>query len=87
LDDSHAASLVAVSTEPDTGEGERLIDQDLGRIAKTLVAATIIQYPVRYVGINDSRWHENADFVAHARMDIPRLLQEIGRLRERQTGS
>jgi hypothetical protein len=84
LDDTHAASLIAVSTEPDTGKGERLLEksEELERISKTLVAAVLIQYPVRYVDMDDALWHENAEFVAHARVDVPRLVQEIARLRE-----
>ena len=46
-------------------------------------AATVIQNPERYVDIADHRWDENADFIAHAREDIARLLDEIERLRAR----
>lgn len=76
LDDTHAMGLVAVSTVPDTGWGERWPEFDHGEI----VAATLIQAP-RYVDVADQRWDENAAFIAHAREDVPRLLAEVERLR------
>jgi len=69
LDDDHAANLVAVATAPDAVA------------AGDLVAATLIQFPNRYVDVADGRWDENAAFIAHARQDIPVLLAEIRRLR------
>ncbi|MEV0374509.1 hypothetical protein AB0I10_32785 [Streptomyces sp. NPDC050636] len=45
-----------------------------------MVAATLIQHP-RYIDVADERWDENAEFIAHAREDVPRLLAEITRLR------
>ncbi|WP_329089577.1 hypothetical protein [Streptosporangium sp. NBC_01469] len=77
LDDEVAMSLVAISTVPDTGHGERWPDFDHHEI----VAATLIQHP-RYVGVADGRWDENAQFIANARQDIPRLIAEIKRLRQ-----
>jgi len=76
LDDDHAMSLVAVSTEPDTGLGERWPDFDHA----TMIAATLVQQP-RYVDVADERWNVNATFIAAARTAIPRLLAEITRLR------
>ena len=76
LDDDYAACLVTVSTEPDTGEQERWPDFH----ATTIVAATLVQSPLRYVDVADQQWDENADFIAHARTDIPRLLAELRRL-------
>jgi hypothetical protein len=67
--------LVAISTIADTGLGERRPDFDHHHI----VAATLVQQP-RYVDIADERWDENADFIAGARQDIPRLISEIRRL-------
>jgi hypothetical protein len=83
LDDSHAARLVAVSTHPDTDKGERLLPghPELNEISQTLVAATLVQHPIRYVFIADERWHENASFIANARVDVVRLLNEVKRLR------
>ena len=77
LDDTHATSLVAISTTPDTGHGERWPEFEHGEI----VAATLIQNP-RYVDVRDQKWDENAAFIAHARQDLPRLLGEITRLRD-----
>ncbi|MEV6205670.1 hypothetical protein [Kitasatospora sp. NPDC051914] len=76
LDDDHAMNLVAISTVPDTGRGERWPGFDHGQN----VAATLVQQP-RYVDIADERWDENAFFIANARQDIPRLIAEVRRLR------
>jgi hypothetical protein len=81
LDDVDAMSLVAVSTQPDTGQGERWPDFE----PSTIIAATVVQEP-RYVDIEDGRWDENARFIAHARSDIPRLVAEVRRLREAKGG-
>ncbi|WP_030462058.1 hypothetical protein [Kitasatospora sp. NRRL B-11411] len=75
LDDDHAMCLVAVSTVPDTGLGERWPDFDHHEI----VAATLVQQP-RYVDVVDERWDENAAFIAGARQDVPRLVAEVRRL-------
>ncbi|MFJ2033576.1 hypothetical protein [Streptosporangium sp. NPDC087985] len=77
LDDEAAMNLVAISTVPDTGHGERWPDFD----HREIVAATLIQHP-RYVDVADGRWDENAQFIADARQDIPRLIAEIKRLRQ-----
>ncbi|MEH1096943.1 hypothetical protein [Micromonospora sp. CPCC 205739] len=76
LDDDFAMSLVAISTIPDTGLGERWPDFD----HHEMVAATLVQHP-RYVDIADERWDENAQFIASARSNVPRLIAEIRRLR------
>lgn len=76
LDDDWAMGLVAVSTLPDTGHGERWPHFDHGQI----VAATLVQQP-RYIDVADERWDENAQFIANARQDVPRLVAEIRRLR------
>ncbi|MBO1335994.1 hypothetical protein J3486_32710 [Streptomyces sp. VRA16 Mangrove soil] len=78
LDDEWAMGLVAVSTVPDTGRGERWPGFDHG----DLVAATLVQQP-RYVDSADARWEENAAFIAMARDVVPRLVGEVRRLRER----
>lgn len=77
LDDDWAMNLVAVSTLPDTGRAERWPDFDHQQI----VAATLVQQP-RYVDVADARWDENAQFIAKARQDIPRLIAEIRLLRQ-----
>ncbi|KIE23111.1 hypothetical protein LK08_31670 [Streptomyces sp. MUSC 125] len=76
LDDERAMSLVAVSTTPDTGLGERWPDFDHHEI----VAATLVQHP-RYVDTADECWDENAQFIAAAREAVPRLVAEIRGLR------
>ncbi|MGP8303327.1 hypothetical protein ACTPOK_36455 [Streptomyces inhibens] len=76
LDDDFAISLVAISTVPDTGAGERWPDFD----HRQIVAAALVQQP-RHVDVVDERCDENANFIADARQDIPRLIAEIRRLR------
>ncbi|WP_174887071.1 hypothetical protein [Streptomyces abyssomicinicus] len=76
LDDDYAMNLVAVSTVPDTGLGERWPRFDHHEI----VAATLVQQP-RYVDCADELWDENARFIAAARDAVPRLVAEIRRLR------
>ncbi|SEQ62749.1 hypothetical protein SAMN05216188_10478 [Lentzea xinjiangensis] len=76
LDDDYAMNLIAVSTVPDTGLGERWPSFAHGEI----VAATLVQQP-RYVDSSDERWDENARFIAAARDGVPRLIAEIKRLR------
>ncbi|MFI2426232.1 hypothetical protein ACH5A7_19380 [Streptomyces sp. NPDC018955] len=76
LDDEYAMSLVAVSTVPGTGAGERRPAFD----PREIVAATLVQQP-RCVDVADERWDENARFIADARRAVPRLIAEIHRLR------
>ncbi|GLY33682.1 hypothetical protein Kisp02_70470 [Kineosporia sp. NBRC 101731] len=76
LDDDSAMNLVAVSTVPDTGKGERWPDYENGE----MVAATLVQHP-RYVDSADGQWDENAAFIAMAREAVPRLVDEVRRLR------
>lgn len=73
LDDTYAMNLVAVAT------GE--LHEDWPTDSAKVVAATLVQGPERYASIADGRWDENARFIAHAREDVPRLLDEIARLR------
>lgn len=76
LDDKDAMGLVAVSTVPDIGRGERWPHFDYHEI----VAATLVQQP-RYVDPADERWDENARFIAAARQAVPLLVDEVRRLR------
>ena len=76
LDDAAAMSMVAISTVPDTGAGERWPNFQ----AEEIIALTLVQEP-RYANTADERWDENASFIAHARQDVPRLIAEIKRLR------
>ncbi|MFF4838781.1 hypothetical protein [Streptomyces collinus] len=77
LDDDRAMSLVAVSTKMETGRGERWPHFD----HQEMVAATLVQHP-RYVDCVDGRWDENAAFIAMAREAVPKLVEEVKRLRE-----
>ncbi|MEV7087614.1 hypothetical protein AB0O07_17195 [Streptomyces sp. NPDC093085] len=76
LGDDSAMNLVAVSTAPDTGAAERWPNFD----HREMIAATLVQHP-RYVDSGDERWDENAAFIAMAREAVPRLVEEVRRLR------
>jgi hypothetical protein len=73
VDDTYAMNQVAITTAE--------IHEDWPRDSAKVVAATLVQGPERYASIADGRWDENAEFIAHSRDDIPRLLAEIVRLR------
>jgi hypothetical protein len=79
LDDDWATSFIAVSTKPDS-EGNRA-DRWPAWSGEDNVAATLVQSPNPYVAIEDDRWHANAEFIAAARLDVPRLVSEVWRLR------
>ncbi|WP_197701345.1 hypothetical protein [Micromonospora coxensis] len=76
LDDDSAMGLLAISTVPDSGQGERWPGFD----HREIVAATLVQHP-RYVDVADGRWDENAAFIAMAREAVPRMAAELRRLR------
>ena len=78
LDDDQAMSLVAISTVPDTGKGERWPDFD----PKEIVAATLVQSP-RYTSIADKKWDENATYIVAAAGVVPALVEELLELRRR----
>jgi len=76
LDDDNAAALRAVATaEIPAGTRWPAFNSD------QLVAATLVQHPLGYVLPADNRWDENARFISRARSDVPRLIEEIRRLR------
>ncbi|WP_415646266.1 hypothetical protein [Stackebrandtia soli] len=77
LADDRGKRLVAVSTVPDTGWGDRWPDFDGGEI----VAATLVQNP-RYVDSSDGRWRENAEFIVMVRDAVPRLIAEVRRMQK-----
>lgn len=76
LDDAEAMTLISISTRPGTGNQERWPDFN----ATEIVAATLIQSP-RYVDVNDSRWQENAEYIAAAATFLPSLVAELLELR------
>lgn len=82
LDDSHAMNLVAVSNVADTGRGERWPEFNHAE----MIAATLVQEP-RYVDVGDSRWEENAAYIAAAANVLPSLVEELLELRRREAGS
>ena len=78
LDDSHAMNMIAISTTPDTGRGERWPDFNHNEI----VAATLVQEP-RYVDVGDGRWSENAAYIVAAANALPSLIEELLALRRK----
>lgn len=98
LDDGHFMNLVAVTTRPDSGEHEALVDETTTEIRESIVATTLLQAaitngkPFVQVELHDendtdfegyprySNWDEDAEFIAHAREDIPWLLARIEEL-------
>ncbi|MFF2193438.1 hypothetical protein [Streptomyces sp. NPDC058157] len=77
LDDREFMTLVAVSTVPDVES----VDSHPGFQSGQNVALALVQDP-QYADVPDGLWDENANFIAHARQDIPRLVAEVRRLRE-----
>jgi hypothetical protein len=71
-------SLVAISTVPDTGKGERSPDFN----HEEIVAATLVQEP-RYVDVADRKWEENAAYIVAATQALPHLIEELLELRRR----
>jgi hypothetical protein len=69
---------------------ERLTDEQLAEIRKRAEAATdgpwTVSFPgakvINAYGIGVDNFDEDAEFIAHAREDVPKLLAEIGRLKE-----
>lgn len=83
LDDNHFMNLVAVTTVPDDGL-HQTVDES---IRDTILATTLLQgslpdgKPFVEVGVNsEANWDEDAEFIAHAREDIPYLLNLIQKL-------
>ena len=79
LNDELAMNLIGISTQKDSGLGERfgiLFSGD------ELLAATLIQHP-RYVDCADQKWHENAEYIVAAVNALPSLIEEIKELRKR----
>lgn len=76
LNDRKFMSLVAVSTVPGSESDGMANELESGNN----IALTLVQDP-KYAAVADELWDENANFIAHARQDIPRLIAEIRRLR------
>lgn len=68
-DDEYSMNVYSVSLnkwEPDTDAGN----------GGGIIAATLLQSEIK-VGHDDGKWENNADFMAHARADVPWLLGKI----------
>ena len=107
LDDSRFMNLVAVTTIPDSGKHEALLDlpnDTDNEIRNSIIATTLIQAEIQdgrpFVEVNlgnpndvdftgypeYNNWDEDAEFIAHAREDIPWLLSQIEELQQRILG-
>lgn len=79
-DDDYCMNAVYVGTE-DRGIGhDNQIGMD-GSRREEIVAATLIQHSTTPVNRFGGLWCKNANFIAHARTDIPELLNTIAELR------
>jgi hypothetical protein len=76
LNDREFMTLVAVSTVPGSDSDGSVNELESGRN----IALTLVQDP-QYAAVSDELWDENANFIAHARQDVPRLIAEVRRLR------
>lgn len=76
LNDREFMTLVAVSTVPGSDLDASVNELESGRN----IALTLVQDP-QYAAVSDELWDENANFIAHARQDVPRLIAEVRRLR------
>ena len=107
LDDSRFMNLVAVTTIPDSGKHEALLDlpnDTDNEIRNSMIATTLIQAEIQggepfvevdlgnpneinFTGYSEyDNWDEDAEFIAHAREDIPWLLSQIEELQQRILG-
>lgn len=78
VDDDLCMNAWCVSTSPREPEmGVLSTQEDYGAV----VAITLLQAP-RLACVADRKWDNNAEFIAHARTDIPRLIAEVRDLRK-----
>jgi len=75
--DDYAASMVLINTEETTGWREGHRRRWPAFDATTVVAATLVQSPLRYVDIVDSRWDQNAEFIAASRDLLPAFTEVV----------
>jgi hypothetical protein len=68
-DDRDFASMLRVTTAPDSERPE------------DTVAIVLLQMPLEAC-VADERWDENAEFIVHARTDVPRLIELVGEMAE-----
>lgn len=85
-DDDYCANVYLVATTPEEPDPWWDGEEEAGKV----VAITLLSCPKRVACVADERWEENAEFIAHAREDVPWLLtilrereEENRRLRER----
>ena len=68
-DDRYFASMLRVTTAPDSERPE------------DTVAIVLLQMPLEAC-VADERWDENAEFIVHARTDVPRLIELVEEMAE-----
>jgi hypothetical protein len=76
LSDEYVSAITAVTTKPG-----RLEDPPAHFDPAEVVAITYIDSP-KYARISDRRSDENASFIAHARIDVQLLIDEVRRLKK-----
>lgn len=72
LDDRSSMALIAISSVPHSSANCRWPQFE----PSEMIAATLVQDP-RYVSSFDGRSEQNANFIASARHDIPRLVAAL----------
>jgi len=81
-DDACAANARYISNAPGSGRHDQkrglAEDNPSQARSKTVIAITLLQNPLL---CRAPLYNENADFIAQARTDVPRLVAEIKRLR------
>lgn len=77
LDDDCCMNLVAVSTEPDTGQHEKHYDVNEGSFIGVLLAQQGFNANISH---DSELWDENATFIARSRTLVPLLIERVREL-------
>lgn len=71
-DDAYSMNIYCVTASP--------VEPDDGKDLENAIAVTLLQSYAE-IGNRDLNWEANAEFIAHARKDIPDMIREIVWLR------
>lgn len=76
LSDEYVGTITAITTKPG-----RFDDPPAHFDSREVIAITYLSKP-NYANVDDDKSDENATFIAHARVDVIRLVNEIQRLQK-----
>ena len=82
-DDDYAMNQDVVATVPDLYNHQGYEHSGFcgaGQAEPEIIAGLLVQRPLA-IGTPDAKWEENAEFIAHAREDVPWLLEQIATLK------